>query len=80
MELGRQAGLTRGHYGRIENGIKKPSNESCRRISVGLEFYGVRATPLWLIFGQGKPPTRIRKSKAPAVPVAEETQHADEKE
>lgn len=71
MEMGRTAGMSRGHYGRIENGVKKPMADMCARICRALEVYGVRATPIWLMFGTGKAATKIRKSK-PAT--TEETQ------
>lgn len=69
-EIGRTAGLTRGHYNRIENGVKKPTARVCAMISAALEFYGVCAAPMWLIFGTGKRPNKIRKSKVPKEPEA----------
>lgn len=56
------AGLTRGHYGRIEKGwYRYPDTETCMQLVLGFAKLGVRVTLDYLLMGAGKGPTRIRK-------------------
>lgn len=55
------AGLSRGHYGRIEDWfIRKVSSDTCRQLIVGFARLGVKVSFEWLLMGTGKPPTRLR--------------------
>ncbi len=63
-EIGRTAGLSRGHYNRIENGVKVPTASSVERISQAFLFFGVRADTMWIIFGTGKGAHKLRKKRS----------------
>ncbi len=58
------AGLTRGHYGRIEDGfIKKLSSDTCRQLVHGFARLGIKLSLDWLLTGEGRSPTRIPNLK-----------------
>jgi len=65
--VGRSSKLSLGHYNRLELEQKQPTLAICRRVAAGMRLLGLNVTASWLAFGEGRPPTRIRKKKPKVV-------------